>query len=322
MFYVYEWFINDTNEIIYVGKGTKNRYKVRKHNRLFNEMIKRFDCSSRIIKTFENEEDAFRYEYDRVNELKEIGQCICNIHKGGYGGSISWWTDELREKYSHDNVMKAESQRKRMSEKNPMSNPLISERVNGQKRKSVIVGNVEYESIKSACEQLGVYPETIHCWCKKGVNPSGELCRFKDSEQVVFKGGRYNKGGCRPLTYLGKHYESGIDLAHELGHNYTTIWKWLKKGFDSNGNPCRYDDDNANHVFKPNKYEKKAVIVNGIHYQSIEDAVTATGVCRQTIVNSLKGTHKSRKVICEYDNQKPSQGNSNNSTLEGSTTNK
>lgn len=36
MFYVYEWFIKETNEVIYVGKGKGKRYKVRKHNRLFD----------------------------------------------------------------------------------------------------------------------------------------------------------------------------------------------------------------------------------------------------------------------------------------------
>lgn len=53
MYYVYEWFIVETGEVIYVGKGTGRRYKVRKHNRLFNEMIRRFECDSRIVKEFE-----------------------------------------------------------------------------------------------------------------------------------------------------------------------------------------------------------------------------------------------------------------------------
>ena len=50
MFYVYEWFIKETNEIIYVGKGCRNRYKCLQHNRIFKEFIKRFNCESRIIK--------------------------------------------------------------------------------------------------------------------------------------------------------------------------------------------------------------------------------------------------------------------------------
>ena len=52
MFYVYEWYVKETDEIIYVGKGCGNRYKVRKHNKFFNEMIKRFDCESRAIELF------------------------------------------------------------------------------------------------------------------------------------------------------------------------------------------------------------------------------------------------------------------------------
>ena len=39
MYYVYEWYVKETGEIFYVGKGTKNRYKVKKHNRFFNDFI-------------------------------------------------------------------------------------------------------------------------------------------------------------------------------------------------------------------------------------------------------------------------------------------
>ena len=39
MFYVYEWFVKESGEVFYVGKGTKNRYKVKKHNKFFNDFI-------------------------------------------------------------------------------------------------------------------------------------------------------------------------------------------------------------------------------------------------------------------------------------------
>ena len=95
------YIMHDKNgKIIYVGKGCRNRYKVTKHNRFFNDMIKRNKCESRIIKKFENEKDAFDYEFIRINELKEKGECVCNIYNGGTGGSINWWTDEIRKKYS------------------------------------------------------------------------------------------------------------------------------------------------------------------------------------------------------------------------------
>lgn len=302
MFYVYEWYVKDTNEIIYVGKGTGNRYKVRKHNKLFNEMIRRFECLSRIVKEFDTEEEAFEFEYIHVNELKLAGQCVCNIRNGGFGGSTSWWTDELRKRYSEKNAMKSSRQRQRMRENNPMSDPKISAMVNGRKRKAVIIGEQEYASVSDACQKLGVCGEVIQRWCQKGINGNGELCRYKGMEQVHFSGKRYNKGGCKSLTYQGKNYESAIDLANELNVNHGTVLKWLKKGFDSNGNPCVYDEDKAEHEYKPNKFAPKAVIVNGVTYATITKAAKANNVCVDTIRSALNGKHKTRNLICEYAN--------------------
>lgn len=185
MFYVYEWFIVETNEIIYVGKGCRSRYKVRKHNKFFNDMVNRYECESRIVKYFDNEQDAFSYEYQRVNELREKGQCVCNIYNGGSGGECSWWTDELKQKYSENNVMKSEHQRERMRTKNPMSNPLIAEKTNGQKRRKVTIGETTYKSIKEAKELLGVSYSNIITWCKRGINPKGEKCTIE--KQKVYK---------------------------------------------------------------------------------------------------------------------------------------
>lgn len=187
MFYVYEWFIKETDEIIYVGKGCRNRYKVRKHNRFFNDMIKRFDCDSRIIKYFENEQDAFDYEYLRVHELKEIGQCVCNIYEGGTGGTQNWWTDELRKQYSDKNVMKSKNQRERMKNNNPMSNPKIAKKSNGQKRRKVTIGNTTYNSIKEAKEKLGISHSNILTWSKKGKTPNGEICSIEPQKQYKHK---------------------------------------------------------------------------------------------------------------------------------------
>lgn len=243
MFYVYEWFIVETNEIIYVGKGTKNRYKVKKHNWLFQEYLEKYNCSSRIIKYFKDERDAFDYEEFHIEELQEKGQCKCNLHKGGYGGSIEWWTDDLRKQYSVNNIMKSASQRERMKNKNPMSNPIIAEKTNSQKRRAVIIGDKEYASLKLACEDLNTSNDVIRRWCLKGINPKGQLCRYKDSPQIICTDKRYNKGGCRSLTYKNELYETPKDLAEKLGINVYRIYRWLKKGFDYDGNVCLYNDD-------------------------------------------------------------------------------
>lgn len=179
MFYVYEWYIKDTGEIIYVGKGHKGRYKVKKHNKFFNEMIKRYECESRIAKTFETEEEAFEYEYIRIKELKKENQCICNIYDGGFGGTVECWTDEKRKRYSQNNIMKSKKQRERMRTNNPMSNPIIAEKTNGKKRIPVIINNKRYISIKQASIQIGVSTDTITRWCKQGYTSHGEKSFFE-----------------------------------------------------------------------------------------------------------------------------------------------
>lgn len=322
MYYVYEFYIVETGEIIYAGKGTKNRYKVKsQRNQFLTNMLKRYNCDSRIVKRFENEEDAFSFEYDYIKSLKDKGQCVCNIYNGGAGGSGEYWTDELREEYSQKNVMKSDIQRKRMSDNNPMKNKEVSQRVNSLKKRPVIIGTKEYSSVKEAHDILGVATDTIIRWCQKGINGKGELCRYKDSEQVVFTDKRYNKGGCKGLTYKGKHYESPVDLADEMHCNVTKLYHWLKNGFDHYGNPIRYDDDNRELVFKMRRGSNHPVIVNGKHYSSVSAASRDIGVSSQWLGDILRGKHKSTKYICKYDNQQPSHGNTDNSTVEGSTTN-
>lgn len=183
MFYVYEWFIKDSSVVFYVGKGCRDRYKVLKHNKAFNLFLKLFDCESRIVKTFENETDAFEYEYERVKELKKIGQCQCNIYDGGFGGNTEWWTDDLRRRYSEKNIMKSKAQRLRMKTNNPMKNKDIAEKTNGQKRRKVTIGNTTYKSFKEAEETLGISYSNIITWGKHGKTPSGETCLIEPQKQ-------------------------------------------------------------------------------------------------------------------------------------------
>ena len=183
MFYVYEWFIKNTNEVIYVGKGTERRYKVRKHNLMFNEFLKRFDCDSRIVEWFENEQDAFDAESKRISELKGIGQCVCNINTGGKGGLSEHWTPEKRKKYSEHNVMKSKNQRNRMSIHNPMKNPVVAEKVASQIRKPVIVDGKLFESVTSAAEYIGTWDIYLtRCMKEKNGLCKGHKCKYANQQ--------------------------------------------------------------------------------------------------------------------------------------------
>ena len=327
MYYVYEFYIIETGEIIYAGKGKGKRYKVKwGRNKLLTEMLNKYNCDSRIIKYFDNEKEAFEYEYWYIKELKDKGQCKCNIHCGGAGGSGEYWTDELRHEYSENNVMKDPKQRERMSQQNPMKNPEIAVRVAKQKQRAVIINNQEFESVKEAMEFYHVCYEVIQRWCKKGINPFGHLCRYKDEEQVEFIGKRYNKGGCKPLQYQGKIYESPLDLAEELSCSPSRIYSWLKRGFNPDGITCRYLDDDRDLVYE-NRYvirnlkRAKPIIINNIRYSSCLEASKLLNIPKITLYQYLQGKHFNPNYICKYDNQQPSQENFSNSILEGSTTN-
>lgn len=197
MYYVYEWYNIDTGEILYVGKGTGNRYKVKcGRNHLLKDAFHKYNCQSRIIKEFEDEKDAFAYEYERIEELKSQGLCSCNIYCGGMGGSSEYWTDDMRKNFSMHNPMKNTLQRKRMSINNPMKNkdlrermskfnPMknseVAKRVAEKKSKHVIIGNTEYNSLKEAGEKYHITSAAVLYWCKNGINSIGEPCRYANN---------------------------------------------------------------------------------------------------------------------------------------------
>lgn len=187
MFYVYIWYIIETKEIIYAGKGKGNRYKVKKHNNLFNEMIKRFNCSSKIVKHFENEKEAFEYEYELINKLKEKKQCVCNIRKGGFGGTTSWWNEERKKIYSINNCMKSETQRDRMSKQNPMKDENIARIVGIKHRKPFYIGNKEFQTLEEASKFYDVTIQTVKYWLNQG-HRKNEKCFYKnikDNQQPI-----------------------------------------------------------------------------------------------------------------------------------------
>lgn len=316
MFYVYEWFIVATGEVIYIGKGTKNRYKTKKKNKFLNRLLEDNKCDVRIVSYYETEEEAFEAERQRIVSYKSIGQAICNKVSYSTGGVNKAWTEERRNFISENNPMKDPVQRERMSQNNPMHNPETAKAVGEKKRIKVKINGEVYDSVTMAAKHFGVSQATIKNWSRSGkceyIIPARES---KSQTQKV--------ENTHSVIYKGKEYQYISSLAKELGKHETTIMQWVKKGFDSQGNPCRYKDDTAEHIFKPQnrKGRSRPVIVNGVHYSSIVEASNAIGISTDRLWSYLKGYVKNPPVQCEYDNQQPSCGNFDNSTAEGSTTN-
>lgn len=262
MFYVYEWFIKETGEIIYVGKGCRNRYKVKKHNRVFNEMIRRFDCDSRVIKEFEEEQEAFSFEYQRILELKKIGQCVCNINKGGTGGTTSWWNEEIRKKYSEKNVMKSIEQRNRMSKSNPMKKPETANKVAQKTRRKVVINGSEYEGVILASKIMGVSANTIISWCKRGYDTYGKPCRYADEPQAIYSDIKKTNPKIKNFKSVildGKKYLTVSEAAKSINTHPETLIKAIKNNKKCKGHTCRYDNQQpscGNPVEVPQKAQR------------------------------------------------------------------
>lgn len=317
MFYVYEWYVVKTNEVIYVGKGCGNRYKVRKHNTKFDALISAVECNSRIVKTFDNEADAFEYEKLRIEELHSLGQCICNILDGGFGGSISWWTDEMRERYSANNVMKTSIQRNRMKTNNPMSNASVSAKVGATKRKPLMVDTEQFDCLSDA---IKVYGSKVGYWVKVGHTADFKPCYYLANGKKHIVAKHRNLGGAKRVVYNGKVYECQKDICRKFGFSASTLSKYIHRGYTDDGIECRFES--AQPVLQYMPYTgARPVLIDDILYPSIKNASEQTNLYAQGIQYALKhsGLYKGHK--CEYANQQPILVKSETSSKEGSTTN-
>ena len=240
MFYVYEWYNKDNQEIFYVGKGIKNRYKqIKKRNKLFKEYYNNHNCDVRIIKYFESEEEAFKYENIRILELKSKNLCFCNLDNGGIGGCNFVWTPEMKEYYSKYNIMKSENQRKRMSDKNPMKDKEIAKIVGEKHKKAVIINGKYYKGCKDASKELGVWDITISRWCKRGYDTKGNPCYYANEKPKEYNIKTTNS---KKVIIDNIKFNSIKEASEYLGVWSESLIRAIKNNRKCKGHICKYDN--------------------------------------------------------------------------------
>ena len=244
-FYVYEWFNTETNEVFYVGKGCGNRYRSKQHrNKDFLDYVENNPTDVRIVKVFQDEEEAFKYEKELTDYYRSLGMCKCSLMDGGYGGYNKVWTPEMRAYMSKYNPMKSEAQRKRMSEHNPMKDPEIAMRVGSTHKRKVVLNGKEYSGVKDAANILGVAEYTVTTWCKRGYDTDGNPCRYADEEQKEYK---FKKGGSKEVEVDGIIYSSVKEAATALGcKDSSPLCKALKAGRQFKGHNVKYVNQQPN----------------------------------------------------------------------------
>lgn len=247
MFYVYAWYNKKTKEIFYIGKGCNNRYKqVKNRNKLFIDYYNNNDCGVKIIKWFNNEDEALEYENKCIIRLKKKGRCSCNLDNGGTGGLNIVWTEEMRQYQSEYNPMKREEQKERMSKHNPMKNKDVAKR-NGKKHmRAVIINGNEYESLVCASKECNVTTNCIMMWCKRGYDTYGKPCRYKDENQKEYV---YKKTSSKAVIIDGEVFQSLREAANFLGVKYTEpLLRAIKANRKYKGHTCKYGNQQPSHT--------------------------------------------------------------------------
>ena len=239
-FYVYEWFNVETEEVFYVGKGCKKRYLEKNHrNKDFLDYINNNQVSSRIVKYFNDENEAYKYEKELTDKYREEkGWCTCNLIDGGYGGYSTIWTDEMREYWSKYNPMKSEEQRERMRNNNPMKNKEVALKMGAKKKRAVVINGVEFPGVIDAARTLKVDPSTISKWCKQGHDTYGKPCRYADEEQKKYT---YKQPNTKSVRLGDTIYPSVKAAALSVGMlDSSPLCKALKNHRKYHGMECEY----------------------------------------------------------------------------------
>lgn len=116
----------------------------------------------------------------------------------------------------------------------------------------------------------------------------------------------------RRHVVIRSQYFDGVKIAaEELGVAEITISKWCKRGYDTDGNPCRYADEEQKECptwKKANPRAKsKSVIIDETHlFYSVKDAALYCAGNSSSLVRALKENRTYKGHTCKYANQQPS----------------
>jgi group I intron endonuclease len=190
MTYVTYAHFKPDGSIFYVGKGSIRRaYSNKGRNIVWQRTVKKHgDFSVKIIKHFEEEQDAFNHEIELIECLKDFNYPLVNIANGGFGSGGFRHTEEhkkkmsifmkqknpmdntnIRKKQKHALIiaMQRDEVKKKQSESRigmKLSKSHIESLRNCHPMRACIINGKEYKSLMMASRVLGIRHGTIHRW--------------------------------------------------------------------------------------------------------------------------------------------------------------
>ena len=339
MFYVYEYYIISTNEVFYVGKGRGNRYKnIWDRTDSFKKIIEEHknDYNVRIVKYFENEDDAFSFENKLITFYKdEKNISLCNKDYGGLGGVSGVWTAEKRKYQSIHNPMKANEQRERMR----LNNPSFKKEtwINKAIRNNTIIYfyDKEYYTVKDFSNTWGISTNTFHEHWKENLKkiqewipvPQNSNGPFTKEEKLLIskkllqdswaKKTKYEKG--KPISLFNVEYSSIQQVSDILKVGRDTILRWKDREEEImelfpefKGIKREITKEEKDKIsFSSNKVKnsrdsfKRHLIIDNVEYSCANEASEKLNIKANTIRSRCKSSNFPNYYF--LDNQQPSQ---------------
>lgn len=312
-FYVYAWYIVDTFEIFYIGKGTGNRYKTKKReNSYFSKMVQTHNCDSVILMNGLTEKEAFEYEKILISYCRGKFNRLTNVLDGGEQPPSTAGTKRTKE--TKDKMRKSMIQtyknhpelKEKASER--MKRFLKTEKGREFQRKSIASrDNDEFRKSQSVkCRKANRTPEYI----EKQSRIVKEM--WKSEDYANAHKGENNGRSQRVKQYdldgnFIKEYETIAQACKETGvsqpkvtlvckgRRKTTggfIWKYSNDKHLSSSRNNTYDPEKDKNAKRVLQYDKNGRFIK--EYYSINDVVRQNPkMMRSAIQQNLKGNTKS-----------------------------
>lgn len=84
-YYVYEWYIVETDEVFYIGKGTGGRCYSTRRNKMFKDFYSTHNCDVRKVRDNLTEAEAFMLEHFLI--IYYLDETDCRLTNQNTGGS-------------------------------------------------------------------------------------------------------------------------------------------------------------------------------------------------------------------------------------------
>lgn len=123
------------------------------------------------------------------------------------------------------------------------------------------------------------------------------------NKEYALKSGEKHK---RAVVIDGVYYKGVIDAAKACDVRDVTISSWCKRGYNTQGKPCRYADEEQKDFVIPKK-GKGVIIDDKDYYPTVKAAALALGSKDSSpLCKALKQNKMYKGHTCKYANQQPS----------------